>query len=271
MLGLGGTGFADQQPGESNNDPVVKVGNVVITALARAEWSEQISRECSRKRGSGQRPTLYTSANGNVLSRYARSLSFREKFQRFDYVDADGMPLVWASRWFTQTPIPERCATSDFYYDIAEKFQAEGKSIYLLGGSEETIQRTARKTRQLYPNLRIAGYRNGYFGEGDEASIVQDINEAAPDILFVGLGVPKEHDFVLRNCDSLTSVGVVKTCGGLFDFVSGKNPRAPQWMQDLSLEWAYRVWNEPTRLFWRYLTTNVHAMWLLARHTADMR
>ena len=86
-------------------------------------------------------------------------------------------------------------------------------------------------------------------------------------MLWVGLGVPYEQAFVARNKAQLTHVGVVKTCGGLFDFVAGKNTRAPQWMQDHALEWAYRLWLEPRRLFWRYVTTNIATVVLLALRT----
>ena len=250
--------------------PTVKVGNVIVTALSRPDWSRLIIEKCRAYRGTGKEPLLYTSANGNVLSNYAASPIFRSQLQQFDYVDADGMPLVLASRWFTRTPIPERCATTDFFHDIARAFSREGLSIYVLGGSAEAHARAMAEIRRRYPELKIAGHRDGYFTVEDEAEVVADIVAANPDLVFVGLGVPKEHDFVLRNRERLAGVGGVKTCGGLLDFISGKNARAPQWMQDWSLEWAFRVWQEPSRLFWRYLTTNVHAVWLLVRHTGDV-
>ena len=89
-----------------------------------------------------------------------------------------------------------------------------------------------------------------------------------PDILWIGLGVPLEQQFIERNIDRLTGVGVVKTSGGLFDFISGKNPRAPQWMQDAGLEWVYRAMREPRRLGMRYLTTNPQAIGALIRHSS---
>ena len=85
--------------------------------------------------------------------------------------------------------------------------------------------------------------------------------------MWVGLGVPREHAFVVRKEAQLTGVGLIKTCSGLFDFVAGKNTRAPQWMQDYALEWLYRLWLEPRRLFWRYVTTNIVSMVLLAMKT----
>ena len=79
--------------------------------------------------------------------------------------------------------------------------------------------------------------------------MVAEINEAQPDVLWVGLGVPAEQTFCLRHREPLVAVGVVKTSGGLFDFLAGKNRRAPEWMQASGLEWLFRVWLEPRRLF----------------------
>jgi exopolysaccharide biosynthesis WecB/TagA/CpsF family protein len=117
----------------------------------------------------------------------------------------------------------------------------------------------------MYPGARIVGRRHGYFEPGEEAGIVDAINAAAPDILWVGLGVPNQQRFILRNLNRLTSVGVAKSCGGLFDFLAGKNKRAPRWMQKAGLEWAFRIREEPRRLLMRYLTTNSHAAYWLVR------
>jgi len=85
----------------------------------------------------------------------------------------------------------------------------------------------------------------------------------SPDILWVSMGVPREQQFIVRNRHRLTSVGVIKTSGGLFDWLSGSRPRAPVWMQNAGLEWLWRVWLEPKRLGWRYLKTNPLAAYLL--------
>ena len=94
--------------------------------------------------------------------------------------------------------------------------------------------------------------------------MIAEINRLAPDILWIGMGDAKRAAICLPQLVTrLTNVGVIKTSGGLFNFLSGKNRRAPQWMQDWGLEWAYRIGQEPSRLLWRYLMTNPHAVWLL--------
>jgi N-acetylglucosaminyldiphosphoundecaprenol N-acetyl-beta-D-mannosaminyltransferase len=250
--------------------PVVRVGGLPITALSRKAWAAHIVAEALARRGSqsGQ-PRFYTSANGHVISRYARDPQFRDLMNAADGIDADGQPLVIASKLLTRTPIPERTATTDTFHDVAQVGAAVGLRYFLLGGSEDINAAAASAVMVGNPGLIVSGRHNGYFTSSDEAAIVAAINAAAPDVLWVGLGVPKEHAFVVRNRKRLTGVGVIKTCGGLFDFVAGKNPRAPQWMQDWSLEWLYRLAREPRRLFWRYATTNLHSLVLMAARTSD--
>lgn len=250
--------------------PTVRIGGVDILALSRRDWAETVVRTALFQRTHGRKPYFFTSANGNMLSRYAASADFRALIDQADAIDADGMPLVLASRWLTHTPVPERCATTDFFHDAAKEAATHGVSFYLLGGTEAVNAAATVRTQATNPRLRIAGRRNGYFSAADEAGVVAAINTAKPDILWVGLGVPHEHAFVVRNRAALTNVGAIKTCGGLFDFVAGTSSRAPQWMQTLSLEWLYRLYLEPRRLFWRYATTNVHSMWLLATRTSDV-
>jgi N-acetylglucosaminyldiphosphoundecaprenol N-acetyl-beta-D-mannosaminyltransferase len=252
--------------------PVVRVGGLLITALSREAWSLRIVAEALKRRREGRRvPLFLSSGNGNVISMYARDAAFRALLDTADAIDADGQPVVLASKWLTKTPIPERAATTDTFHDIARVGAPQGVRFFLLGGHESVNAKAAMSVVQGNPGLVLAGRRNGYFSHNEEDAIVAQINAARPDILWVGLGVPHEHAFVVRNRARLTDVGVIKTCGGLFDFVAGKHSRAPQWMQALSLEWAYRLYQEPRRLFWRYLTTNVHSIILMAARTGDVK
>ncbi len=249
--------------------PRVRVGGLPLLVLSRAEGARLIVAQALARRGGKSPPIFLTSANGNVIARHARDPQFRDLLDRADGIDADGQPLVVASRWLTSRPIPERSATTDMFLDVAGAGAGVGLRVYLLGGHEEINAAAAEHVVRCYPGVVLAGRRNGYFGIEDEIALAEEINRARPDVLWVGLGVPNEQAFVVRNIQRLTGVGVVKTCGGLFDFVAGKNTRAPQWMQDSALEWAYRLWLEPRRLFWRYMTTNVATVVLLAVRTGD--
>jgi N-acetylglucosaminyldiphosphoundecaprenol N-acetyl-beta-D-mannosaminyltransferase len=250
--------------------PVVRVGGLPITALTRKDWAACIVTEALARRRRGLTPLFLTSANGNVISRYARDPQFRALMDTADAIDADGQPVVIASKLLTRTPIPERAATTDTFHDVAKFGAPHGLRVYLLGGRDDINATAAMKALQANPGLVLVGRRHGYFKPADEDAVVAAINEAEPDVLWIGLGVPNEQAFVVRNRARLTRVGVIKTCGGLFDFVAGKSPRAPLWMQDLSLEWAYRLYQEPQRLFWRYLTTNIHSLMLMASRTCDL-
>lgn len=261
--------FASASNGEALLNPVV-VGGLKIGTLSRRSWAEVIAGCCllGRSQPHSTTPAFFTSANGNVLSLYARSPEFRRIVDTADGVDADGMPLVMASRMFTDNPIAERCSTTDFVHDMAEAAIQRDLSFFLLGGTEKSCKGAAETLERLHSGLRISGYRHGYFSIGEEREIVDQINAVGPDLLWVGLGVPKEQEFVHRNRERLKNVGAIKTCGGLFDFLSGKSRRAPEWMRNYGLEWLHRLMQEPGRLWKRYLFTNIHALYLIARHTS---
>jgi exopolysaccharide biosynthesis WecB/TagA/CpsF family protein len=174
------------------------------------------------------------------------------------------MSLVFASRLKGKARLPERVATTDLFHDVARRAEISGTSFYLLGGTREVNEAAVDKVRKLYPRLVIAGHRHGYCRRAEEqAGIIAEINAARTDILWVGMGAPRELAFVIRNRDRLNNVGLVKTSGGLFDFVAGRNARAPSWMQAAGLEWLHRLALEPRRLLYRYLTTNPHAIFVL--------
>jgi N-acetylglucosaminyldiphosphoundecaprenol N-acetyl-beta-D-mannosaminyltransferase len=248
--------------------PAVIVGGLPIAVIDRDQSARLMLDLAVARRGRGQAPLIITSANGQVISMCARDAGTRELFLSADLIHADGMPLVFASRVMSRVALPERVATTDLFHDVAAAAQARGASFYFLGAAAGVIERAVHNVQQRYPRLRIAGFRNGYFGRGEEERVVADIDEARPDILWIGLGVPAEQEFALRHRARLTNVGLIKTSGGLFDFLSGRNPRAPSWMQTAGLEWLYRTAREPRRLLVRYLTTNPHAIYLLLTRTS---
>jgi N-acetylglucosaminyldiphosphoundecaprenol N-acetyl-beta-D-mannosaminyltransferase len=209
------------------------------------------------------RPLYLTSANGEVLSRCSTEPMTDRLFRAADLINADGQPLVTVSQLKSLTPLPERVATTDLFHVVARKAEAADLSFYMFGAEEDQNAAAVANVREAYPNLRIVGRCHGYL-KGDELRAkVDEINELAPDYLWVALGVPYEQAFVAEYTSRMPNVGVIKTSGGLFNFLSGSKPRAPQWMQDIGLEWAWRIWLEPRRLFWRYLTTNPRALYLL--------
>jgi N-acetylglucosaminyldiphosphoundecaprenol N-acetyl-beta-D-mannosaminyltransferase len=243
--------------------PLVTIGGLPLAVVDRTQSAQLMIDAALARRDSQTPPLIFTSANGQVLSLCARHAGIRDLFLAADLIHADGMPLVFASRLFYRTPLPERVATTDLFHDTARLAQQRRARFFLLGATDSTIELAAQRIRAHYPDLGLVGYHGGYLRHGEEAQIIEDINNARPDILWLGLGVPREQEFAVRHRDRLRGVGLIKTSGGLFDFLAGKNSRAPVWMQLAGLEWAYRTYLEPRRLAGRYLMTNPHAALLL--------
>src|SRR5208282_882822 len=173
------------------------------------------------------------------------------------------------SKMLTDSPILERSATTDFFHDAAVAACEHGLKFYLLGATEEVNARCAEVMGALYPGLQIVGRRHGYFSQAEEAEICDEINRSGTDVVWIGLGIPLEQIFCVRNKHRLDT-GWIVTAGGCFNYVTGHYRRAPAWMQMVGLEWLHRVWREPRRLFWRYAVTNPHALFLLLTRTNSL-
>lgn len=241
------------------------VGGLPVAVLDRSETARLMAEAAIARRGKSLPPLFFTTTNGQVVSMCASNPSVRTLFERATVISADGMSVVFASRLGSGSTLPERVATTDGFHDAARIAVDRGLRFYFLGATEDVNAKAAGRAMELYPGLEIVGRRNGYFDKDEEPEVVAEVNRAEPDVLWVGLGVPHQQHFVVRNLQRLTAVGVIKSCGGLFDFLAGTAQRAPAWMQAAGLEWAYRVWREPRRLAWRYLTTNPHAAYHLIR------
>jgi exopolysaccharide biosynthesis WecB/TagA/CpsF family protein len=247
--------------------PKTMVGGVTVACLGRPATADLIVDAALRRRGYRCLPALFTSANGQVLSLASRTRAMRRLLALLDLVSADGQPMVIASRYLTNAPLPERVATTDLFHDVAARAIQHQLTFYFLGATASENAAAVARVRARYPDLSIAGSHDGFFSANEEAEICTEIAALRPDVLWVSMGVPREQEFAVRNRYALRGVGVIKTSGGLLNFLSGRCSRAPRWMQDAGLEWLYRLALEPRRLLWRYASTNVHAAYLLLTHT----
>ena len=247
--------------------PTIRLGGLPIAVVDRAEAARRMVETALARRGSGLPPHYLTSANGQVLVECDRDPEVRRLFLEADAIHADGMPMVFASWHMASVPLPERVATTDLVHDVMKLSGAAGVRSFLLGATAEVNAAAVDNLRRLYPDVPEIAGRDGYFSLEEEEAVCAAVNAHAPDVLWLGLGVPKEQAFVVRNRHRLTRVGVIKTSGGLFDFLSGKRARAPKLMQALGLEWAWRAMLEPRRLGKRYLDTNFAALRLLLTQT----
>jgi N-acetylglucosaminyldiphosphoundecaprenol N-acetyl-beta-D-mannosaminyltransferase len=178
-----------------------------------------------------------------------------------DLIVADGMPLVWASR-LTGTPLPERVAGSSLIWSLSEGLGRDGRSVFVIGGNPATPEtadgatRASRRLAEECPGLRIAGTLCPEYGfERDRAVYAEfcaAVTEAKPDLVFVGLGFPKQEKVITRLRADLPATWFIG-CGAAVNFVAGDIDRAPRWMQRTGLEWAHRLGSEPRRLAGRYL------------------
>ncbi|MEU8237841.1 WecB/TagA/CpsF family glycosyltransferase [Actinoplanes missouriensis] len=212
--------------------------------------------------------------NIDILRRAAADPRSRRHLDDADLIVADGMPLVWASR-LGGAPLPERVAGSSLIWSLSRGLGRDGRSVFVIGGAPATEERPAGAVRAAArlqaeaPGLRIAGAVSPEFGferrETRYARFRAEVIEAAPDLVFVGLGFPKQELVIERLRRHLPSAWFIG-CGAAVNFVAGDVHRAPRWMQRTGLEWAHRLGVEPRRLAGRYLRHDApYALRLLAR------
>ena len=252
----------------TNKPRLVTVGGLSIAALDRIATSTlmvQVATERSRT----EPPPLFTSANGEVISKCSRSAEFHRLFSEAWLVSADGQPMVMASRLFGGCRLPERVATTDLFHDVARIAVRRNISFAIYGATEDENAKAVASIRRIYPDLRITNSAHGYLSEDEQGKFVAAVAASKTDVLWVCLGVPREQQFYYRWRIELTGVGIVKTGGGLLNFLSGSCKRAPRTMQKLGLEWLFRVAIQPRRLFFRYFSTNPHAFLLLLFRTGS--
>jgi len=239
----------------------VVVGGIPLVTASRQDLTNAMADDCLNARQRNVPARLVFDLNGQGLSMYQTHPAFRQAEDLADVVHADGGFLVTLSRRMAGVSIKERSATTDLIHDFSARAAADGLTFYLLGGDEEVNALCAETLVQSYPGLRIVGRRNGFFSPEDEAGIVAEISALKPDVLWVGLGKPKEQVFAARY-RHIIKAGWVVPCGGCFNFVTGHYRRAPIWMQRMNLEWLFRMVTNPRQLLWRYVVTTPHALLL---------
>lgn len=245
----------------------VIVGGVRTACLSRDALCRLMLEDARNKRLRAPAKLIFD-VNGHALALARWDKAFRDDLAAADLLHADGQIIVAASKYLTTSPIPERSATTDLFHDAAAAAVLGGVSFYLLGGTEDVNARCTQRMLELYPDLHIAGRRNGYFSESEEEAICDAINASGADVVWVGLGKPKEQAFCIRNRYRLKASWLV-TCGGCYNYVIGEYSRAPEWMQDIGMEWAHRLVTRPKQFLWRYLTTNPVALYLLLTQTRN--
>jgi N-acetylglucosaminyldiphosphoundecaprenol N-acetyl-beta-D-mannosaminyltransferase len=210
--------------------------------------------------GAARQSRYVCACNVHVVMSARRNDAMKETVENADMCVPDGMPVAWMLRRLG-FPLQLRVSGPDLMWKYCGLAAASGTSVYFYGSTPETLDLLQRRLVAAFPSLRIAGAYSPPFREqtGEEdASTVERINSSGAGVVFVGLGCPKQELWMAGHRGRVRAVMI--GVGAAFDFHAGTVKRAPGWMQEKGLEWAYRLAAEPQRLCRRYLTTNIPFM-----------
>jgi len=217
---------------------------------------------------SGQ-PHQHVVVNVDKLVKASRDPDLRRIVNECALVNADGMPVVWASRLLGK-PLKERVAGIDLFEALMRRAGEKGWRVFLLGAREEVVAAVADTYRRRYPELTIAGWRNGYWTDAEEAQVAEQVRASGADLLFVAISSPKKEQFLGR-WQAEMRIPFAMGVGGTFDVAIGRVRRAPRWMQRAGLEWFYRFLQEPRRMFRRYFIDDMAFVWLFIKEAAGQK
>lgn len=179
----------------------------------------------------------------------------RAAYSEASLILTDGKPLMWASKIY-HTPIKEKISGSDLFPELCKLAASRRYTMFFLGAKEGVAAKAAENLRKQYPGLDVVGCYSppvGFEKNPEEIDKIEDMLKVAkPDILIIALGCPKQELFIHRFRDSL-KVPISFCLGATLDFAAGNVKRAPQWMANAGLEWVYRIYQEPRRMFRRYV------------------
>lgn len=187
---------------------------------------------------SGNPEVLYTGLNDkNLFDNFTSDKSL---------IIPDGVGVQISAK-ILKTPVEEKIAGIELMKKILEKCEDSGEGIYLLGASEENLKACVANILRDYPRINISGYHNGFFDLDNPREILEEIKEKKPMAVLVAMGCPRQEKFIVRYMDELPCK-IFMGVGGSFDVIAEKVNRAPRWMIDIGMEWAYRVAKEPWRI-----------------------
>lgn len=201
-----------------------------------------------------RRPLMIGVINAAKIVNLHSDPALRDALLDCNLLLADGQSVVWASRLLGR-PLPERVAGIDLFVELLDLAHRQHRSIYLLGARPEVLAALERQVARQWPGLKLAGSHHGYFKDTEANPIAAEIRATKADMLFLGMPSPKKEVFLAQFRHTL-DVPVLHGVGGSFDVLAGLTKRAPRAWQRLGLEWAYRLLQEPRRLWKRYLVTN---------------
>jgi N-acetylglucosaminyldiphosphoundecaprenol N-acetyl-beta-D-mannosaminyltransferase len=241
--------------------PKLELFGVHVTPTCYREAVDVIVRAARERRGG---VVDLMPVHGLITA--ARDPSFRRRVNAFELVAPDGQPVRWALNRFHQTDLQDRVYGPELMLRLCEAAQKAGVGVYLFGGAPAVLDKLNNALAERFPGLRIAGAESPPFRAltaAEDAAAIARINDSGAGIVFLGVGCPKQEVFA---SDHRHRISAVQVCvGAAFDFHAGEKRMAPPWMQKRGLEWLFRLWQEPGRLWRRYLVTNTIFSLLVGR------
>jgi N-acetylglucosaminyldiphosphoundecaprenol N-acetyl-beta-D-mannosaminyltransferase len=207
--------------------------------------------------------TQHVAINAAKLVKARHDHELRRDIAESHIVGIDGMGIVWAARILGIT-VRERVAGVDLMERLLAVCAERGFRPFLLGARQEVLDRAVSRAIQRWPGLEFAGVLDGYFKPHEEPDVVATIRGSGADCLFIGMPTPRKERFLHAHRHTL-GVPFIMGVGGGIDVLAAHVWRAPAWMQKSGLEWLYRIYQEPRRMWWRYASTNLIFAGLLAR------
>jgi N-acetylglucosaminyldiphosphoundecaprenol N-acetyl-beta-D-mannosaminyltransferase len=249
--------------------PTVRVGGVGFSSVTMRQTLSMILLMIQKS----QQPHHIVTGNLDHLCILETDREFRDAYASASLVLADGMPVVWLSKLIrsqNQPALPERVSGSDLFWELGKLSQTNGVRIFLLGGKPGAADGAKAKLIETYPDCEICGTYCPSFEDFESTEvqneIVRQVRSASPDVLMVAFGAPKQEKWIMANKHRLgvpVSIGV----GGSFEMACGFAKRAPKIMQELGLEWAFRLLQDPARLYERYILKDMPFLIKLLRRT----
>lgn len=240
-----------------------KLLNTYVNSLTMAETIYAIEDMIEQDKQS-----YVVAINVDVVMKIEQDEYLKKITDKADMVLVDGKPLVWVANWHKQ-PVKEKISGSDLVPLLCKKAADKGYTIFILGGKDGIAEKAKDRLQKQYPNIKIVGTYAPPFGfEKDEKEldyINNLISESTPDLLITCFGCPKQEKFIYENINKYKAK--VSICAGAtVDFLAGNVKRAPRWMSNHGLEWLYRFFQEPKRLFKRYFVDDVKILRLIWKY-----
>ena len=212
---------------------------------------------------------LINTINAHSFNTAKKDKLFAEALTNGDALIPDGVSIVKACKWIKAKSQPkERIAGWDLFEFEMSKLEKKGGTVMFMGSSQKVLDLIVKRAAKVYPHLKVVTYSPPYkpeFSDEDNTAIIEAINNANPDLLWIGMTAPKQEKWTYSHWKELNIHCHVGTIGAVFDFFAGTVERAPIWWQEHGLEWLYRLLKEPKRMWRRYIIGNTLFLWNMTK------